>query len=1084
MSRNACNIFRNAYYFLLTDVTEVGIMLLIIVLHLNLEAVVRIELDTARLLKSMHDQNLSQTELAERSGISRQTLVRLLKQKRATVQLATEQKLAAGLGLKQGALDVQGAGASYRKRLAGQHEYMDFAGLGVISVEEPVPMDQGFVPLTLERYPLNEGCDELEHKSSGSAGIEDLKVERKQLTLGGALERYKRFFVLGDPGTGKTTVLRHIARAYARRQQGEQGYPDRALTPILVRLADWAEQLQGDETVDILSAALAQLSLFDDAESARWLRDQLENQKVLVLLDGLDEVGDLEAKGKLIDSIRSLVEDYPRARLIVTSRIVGFEKPNLGKTFDTLKLCPLNEDAAKEFAKRWFAFRHKHEHNRKCLDCGKRLAGLRHALLSRPQIRAMAANPMMLTILLLLLEAGTSLPQRRWDLYRRICEAFLFSWEEKKRGALSSAPDGIMDLEGREVLWILESVAWEMQRKDWTLVPRWWLAHHISTFLRQELGYDLTRARSEADALIWSLQQRSALLKERGPERYGFSHLAFQEYFAARAALAEADPIRAIQAFLYHPRWREVVRLVAAQLGRRTAIDLLRVVLDDPDPKGRFLNRGLLVSLACLADGAPVHNPSLLSQVERATADLGKTKWLGIAREALESLTLLRDTRLGAFAERAVDRMLRNAAESLDESDHRQLLWWAFTKGFREFPIREKVDNESVEEDTDPIAEKEIHIEGKLFNIVTERIPDRIGRTWTEAVRKQLLNDQSSRVRAVCASELGLLVERRNSIAKKTLVDALGSESEASVRETIARTLMPLADRSDVRDALLEHLESDPSGDVRGACAEALAPEAEETALIRRKLVDILASEEPPELRGGAAWGLARAARRYTDALEALRARVDDIEEDEWVRACSLWALEDILPSMTETGEVLRRLIADDSGSVVGLVAATLVSRYARTGKVPWEDLPRRSAEELLISLETPCAHALDALVGLVEARELKNLGIPREARIARALSSLQDRIRLSFVFGSTARNEQGSESDIDLIIIGGVSLEDVAPSLRQAEQELGKQVNAVVYSEEEWHRRCRNGSLFVKEVLEGEKIFVFGGQNELAAMG
>jgi predicted nucleotidyltransferase/energy-coupling factor transporter ATP-binding protein EcfA2 len=905
-----------------------------------------------------------------------------------------------------------------------------------------------------------------------------------RLSIGGALQRYKRFFLLGDPGSGKTTVLRHIARAYAQREQTKRRYPRGMLTPILVRLADWAGQLQLNDAVDIGSAALAQMSLFDDTECASWLKDQIKDQEILVLLDGLDEVADPEAKGIVIDRIRSLVEQCPKASFIVTSRIVGFERPNLGKPFDVLALSPLSEDTVRQFAEHWFAYRHGHEPTYTCADCGRRQTRLRDALRDHHKIRPMTANPMMLTILLLLLEAGASLPQRRWELYDRICEAFLFSWEQKKRGALSSAPERLVDLEDREVLWILESLALEMQRKDWTLVSRWWLAHHISTFLRDELNYDMDRARPDADTIIWSLEERSAILKERGPEQYGFSHLAFQEYFAARAMLADANPIGTLHPYIYHPRWREVVRLVTAQLARRKATDLIRIMLDDPDPIGRFLNRGLLLVLDCLADGAPLHDVGLLRRIEEQTAELGGSKWLGIAYRALGSLTLLRDTRLDSLARRIVAAMLDKAAHALDESDQKYLLWWAASKGFLDFPKPEEVLNVSDKQDGYPITEKEVRIQGKPFTTLTMRAPERIDKAWSRALINQLTGDVSPGVRAACARELGRFVERRAPMVRDALFGALEGEGDAFVRETIVRTLAPVADRPEVKGLLLAHLESDLSSDVRGECAEALAIEAAKSPGTQAKLTQVLDSDASIEVRMGAARGLAKAAYKSHKVLELLRGTLIDRKQPDWVRASCLWALEDSLPSMSDGSELLSTLLACGQHSVVARIAAILVSRYAGTGKIPWDTLPTAAAEKLLVSLDATCAHTLDALVALVEGRELRRLGIPREARIARALASVKDKIKVSFIFGSTARHEQEPDSDIDLMIIGDTSLEEVAQSLRSAEQELGKQINAVLYSEGEWRKRSREGNPFVKELLESEKIFVFGGEGELRSMG
>lgn len=92
-------------------------------------------------------------------------------------------------------------------------------------------------------------------------------------------------------------------------------------------------------------------------------------------------------------------------------------------------------------------------------------------------------------------------------------------------------------------------------------------------------------------------------------------------------------------------------------------------------------------------------------------------------------------------------------------------------------------------------------------------------------------------------------------------------------------------------------------------------------------------------------------------------------------------------------------------------------------------------------------------------------------------------RVRVAFVYGSVARGEETSSSDVDLMVIGQVSLKDLAPALTRAEQSLGRPVNATVYSPAEWTSRYRTGNHFVRQVIEDEKIFIAGSVDELAPM-
>ena len=93
------------------------------------------------------------------------------------------------------------------------------------------------------------------------------------------------------------------------------------------------------------------------------------------------------------------------------------------------------------------------------------------------------------------------------------------------------------------------------------------------------------------------------------------------------------------------------------------------------------------------------------------------------------------------------------------------------------------------------------------------------------------------------------------------------------------------------------------------------------------------------------------------------------------------------------------------------------------------------------------------------------------------------ERIDLAFLYGSMARFEGSSESDVDLMIVGEVGLSDLVPSLRRAEQRFGRPVNPTVYSSREFKTKVRSGDHFLTTVLRGTKQFLKGNDGDLAAM-
>lgn len=115
-----------------------------------------------------------------------------------------------------------------------------------------------------------------------------------------------------------------------------------------------------------------------------------------------------------------------------------------------------------------------------------------------------------------------------------------------------------------------------------------------------------------------------------------------------------------------------------------------------------------------------------------------------------------------------------------------------------------------------------------------------------------------------------------------------------------------------------------------------------------------------------------------------------------------------------------------------------------------------------------------DELHGLI----IKTVGIADIMK--RALEPRQSDIRLAFIFGSMAKKTEGRLSDIDLLVVGNITFGDMVSLLKPAEEKLGREVNPVVYPVAEFSKKVREDHHFVKTVLEEEKIFLIGDENEL----
>ncbi len=136
--------------------------------------------------------------------------------------------------------------------------------------------------------------------------------------------------------------------------------------------------------------------------------------------------------------------------------------------------------------------------------------------------------------------------------------------------------------------------------------------------------------------------------------------------------------------------------------------------------------------------------------------------------------------------------------------------------------------------------------------------------------------------------------------------------------------------------------------------------------------------------------------------------------------------------------------------------------------------LRRRRDGNRVYYAPNPESPILPELRGLVR-KTVGLVGIVKEA-----LRPFEDRIAVAFVYGSVARGEEAAGSDVDLLVVGSVTTYDLASPLHELDEQLGRSVNASIYTPQEFARRAADRAHFVTSLLGKEKLFVVGSEDAL----
>jgi len=102
---------------------------------------------------------------------------------------------------------------------------------------------------------------------------------------------------------------------------------------------------------------------------------------------------------------------------------------------------------------------------------------------------------------------------------------------------------------------------------------------------------------------------------------------------------------------------------------------------------------------------------------------------------------------------------------------------------------------------------------------------------------------------------------------------------------------------------------------------------------------------------------------------------------------------------------------------------------------------------------------------------------------LKRALEPLKNKLQLAFVFGSLAKGSATSESDIDLFLLGDMSLKAVSAAMTDVTDTLNREFNPVIMSKADYKQRFSEKNRFAIELMDTPKIWLKGTQDELRAM-
>jgi len=315
--------------------------------------------------------------------------------------------------------------------------------------------------------------------------------------------------VLGGPGAGKSTFLRRMG---LEALKGKPGKFKHACIPVFIELKKFNT---GEINMEKEIAEEFRICGFPSHEA--FTATALEQGKLLILLDGLDEVP-TERMNEAIRQIQNFVDLHDQNRFITSCRVAAY-RHNF-RRFSDVTMANFDDAQIENFITNWFR-----SEPQTGQECWKKLNNKENKA-----AKELTQSPLLLTLVCLLYQSSRKFPTNRATLYEKALRVLLEEWAAFKE-VKTHQEDLYKGLDTKRKEMMLSEIAHHAFQADRLFLPRREISDQIEQLLKEMLPDEKF---IDGTAVLKSIEVQHGVLVERAEGIYSCSHLTLQEYLTAQ----------------------------------------------------------------------------------------------------------------------------------------------------------------------------------------------------------------------------------------------------------------------------------------------------------------------------------------------------------------------------------------------------------------------------------------------------------------------------------------------------------------------------------------------------------------------
>lgn len=526
----------------------------------------------------------------------------------------------------------QEAAKLYKAELKKQYDKIHILGQ-----QKPQPLQKLYTDVYLHDRPTHNYLLAIEE-------LEKLHQEHRRFGLGRSqsdpmdglafAKQTKRLFILGKPGAGKTTFMKHLVMQALQSQI--------QAIPIFINLNEFSTDT---DSPTILQFMAKQFEVCSFPDAAIYIEQLLTKGCGLILFDGLDEVSrENDGREMITTELSNFIKKYDGNRFAITCRIAASDYKFEG--FDEVEMADFNDEQVVNFVSSWFS--RSSRKKERFLEA-----------LNKPEhkgVKEMTSSPLLLALLCIQFDDSNEFLTTRSEIYDDALNVLFKRWDSSRD---INRDDLILENENRyraltphRKMSLMSRIAYHSFEKGEIFIKQQWLEERIIQYLSKVPQAPSANA-IEGEFVLKGIQSQHGILVERAMRVFSFSHLTLQEYFAAKYVVSHREteiPKLIVEERLTDPRWREVFLFVAELLEEGDAL-----VQSMSNSLHQMANKGEVKALVAWAGKRSTQRPFAVRQMASRVGYLTRARASARALDLVSTSTLARDLDLARASARALD---------------------------------------------------------------------------------------------------------------------------------------------------------------------------------------------------------------------------------------------------------------------------------------------------------------------------------------------------------------------------------------------------------------------------------------------